>query len=142
MRRIVKIGFPIVCIAIIAGTFILLNKTTEKINKNKMTKDEEMIADNIFYEENVEVNTENEVVNENTTITPNTEEAKAQEIDNKAKAIEIVKKLAPPLTNVYYTNEGNENGLYIVAIRNNDTKIPNIIYAVDVENEKIEIYTK
>ena len=35
MRRIIKIGFPIVCLAIIAGTFVLLNKTAEKINRRR-----------------------------------------------------------------------------------------------------------
>ena len=47
MRKLIKIGFPIVCIAIIGGTFVLLDRTTSKINRNKLSSDESSI-----YEEN------------------------------------------------------------------------------------------
>lgn len=138
MKRIIKIGFPIICIAVIGGTFILLNKTTEKINRNKLVETEEEETNEIV-EEPAQTN---EIANNTTTVPVSSEEAKSKEISNKANAIEIVKRLAPPLTNVYYTSEGTENNLYIVAIRDNDTKIPKIIYSVDIENEKIEVYSK
>lgn len=137
MRKIIKIGFPIVCVAIIGGTFVLLNRTTNKINRNKLNSDEDSI-----YEENV-IETK---VSEGKEILENavssSEDVKVKEIDNKARAIELVKKLSPPLTNVYYTNEGKVEDNYLVAVRENDTQIVKIYYIVDINNEKIEIYEK
>ena len=136
MKKLIKIGFPIVCIAIIGGTFVLLDRTTSKINRNKLSSDESSI-----YEENVietEVSNGEEVL-ENIV---NSEDVKIKEIDNKAKAIELVKKLSPPLTNVYYTNEGRVEDNYLVAVKDSDTQITKIYYVVDINNEKIEIYEK
>lgn len=137
MKKIIKIGFPIICIAVIAGTFILLNKTTDRINRNKLQKDE---IDNSF-EENI-INEVEDNTNTENIVELSPEEAQKKEIENKAKAIEIVKRLAPPLENVYYTNEGKVENNYLVAIKDNDTKNPKIYYSVDVENEEIEIYVK
>lgn len=143
MRRIIKIGFPIVCLAIIAGTFVLLNKTAEKINRNKLVEEDESFNEVLNETEQLpDENIVNETANENVVTTTDPEEIKVLEAKNRAQAIELVKRLAPPMSNVYYTNEGTENGLYIVAIRDNDTKNPNIIYSVDIENEKLEIYVK
>ena len=136
MKKLIKIGFPIVCIAIIGGTFVLLDRTTSKINRNKLSSDESNI-----YDENVietEVSNGEEVL-ENMV---NSEDIKIKEIDNKAKAIGLVKKLSPPLTNVYYTNEGRVEDNYLVAVRDSDTQITKIFYVVDINNEKIEIYEK
>ena len=133
MKKLIKIGFPIVCIAIIGGTFVLLDRTTSKINRNKLSSDES----NIYYLE-TEVSNGEEVL-ENMV---NSEDIKIKEIDNKAKAIELVKKLSPPLTNVYYTNEGRVEDNYLVAVRDSDTQITKIFYVVDINNEKIEIYEK
>ena len=136
MRKLIKIGFPIVCIAIIGGTFVLLDRTTSKINRNKLSSDESNI-----YDENVietEVSNGEEVL-ENIV---NSEDVKIKEIDNKAKAIELVKRLSPPLTNVYYTNEGKVEDNYLVAVRDSETQIIKIYYVVDINNEKIEIYEK
>ena len=136
MKKLIKIGFPIVCIAIIGGTFVLLDRTTSKINRNKLSSDESSI-----YEENVietEVSNGEEVL-ENIV---NSEDVKIKEIDNKAKAIELVKRLSPPLTNVYYTNEGKVEDNYLVAVRDSETQIIKIYYVVDINNEKIEIYEK
>lgn len=95
MKKVIKIGFPIVCIAVIGGTFILLNKTTEKINRNKLKEDNSTSNVN-----------QTDTDFENIVIT-GVEEVKNKEIDDKNKAIEIVKKLAPPSENVYYTNEAD-----------------------------------
>ena len=71
MRKIFKIGFPILCVAVIGGTFILLNKTTEKINRLKL-KDEEdeefyqeenIIDDESFYQNETVNNIVNEITN-------------------------------------------------------------------------------
>lgn len=134
MRKVIKIGFPILCVAVIGGTFILLNNTIEKINQNKLKVEEDDNTPTTTVIEEIEEDTTNTVVDP--------EEAKAQEIQNKAKAIEIVQKKAPPATNVYYTNEGTIDNQYLVAIRDKDTKNAKIYYIVNVENEKMEIYVK
>ena len=53
MRRIIKIGFPILCISIIIGTFILLSKTAEKINKNKLVENDD---ENITFQDENTIN--------------------------------------------------------------------------------------
>ena len=138
MKKIIKIGFPVFCIIVIGGTFVLLNRTTARINRNKLQEDEidNSFEDNVINEIEYDVND-----NKNNTVL-SLEESKKIEIENKAKAIEIVKKLAPPLENVYYTNEGKVENNYLVAIRDNDDKNPKIYYSVDIENEEIEIYVK
>ena len=144
MRKIIRIGFPILCVSIIGGTFILLNKTAERINRNKLVENEE---ENIVYQEENVINetVENEIIENEiveNTVYIDEEEAKLKEKENKEKAIEIVKKLAPPLSNTYYTNEGMVGNYYIVAIRDNETKKEKIYYGVDIEKKEIEIYNK
>jgi len=63
MKKVIKIGFPIVCIAVIGGTFILLNNTTGKIIRNKLDEDDsvsntvqtsnEIASENIVTSENI-----------------------------------------------------------------------------------------
>lgn len=137
MRRAIKIGFPILCVAVIGGTFILLNKTTERINRNRLPEDDEEVttSEMQLVEEGTEETT-------NQVVTVSSEEAKSQEMKNKAKAIEIIKKSAPPVSNSYCTNEGMAGDKYLVAIRDSVSKDAKIYYAVDVENETFEIYVK
>ena len=147
MKKIIKVGFPILCVAVIGGTFILLNKTLDRVNRNKLvekesetnqisnqnTQSENYITNETLYENNVT----------NKVLSPKEEEElKNKEEENKLKAIEIVEKLAPPSSNNYYTNEGKDNDKYIVAIRDMDSKIAQIYYIVDIDKESIEIYTK
>lgn len=145
MRRIIKIGFPILCVAVIGGTFILLNKATERISRNNLKEEDaytNTVENNIEEDEVVENKTTNEVIDNNKDIIATQEAAKTQEIENRAKAIELVKQYAPPTTNCYYTNEGMTGEYYLVAIRENDTNIVKIYYSVDVVSGKIQIYTK
>ena len=58
MRRIIKIGFPILCVAVIGGTFILLNKATERISRNNLKEED-------AYTNTVENNIEEDEVVEN-----------------------------------------------------------------------------
>lgn len=141
MKKFIKIGFPILCIAVIGGTFILLNKTTERINRNKLKDD---VEDNTIAESQAEKeNTEETVINETTnSVTLSQDEVKAQEVKNKSKAIEIVKSLAPAVSNSYCTNEGMAGNKYLVAVRDNTSKEVVIFYAVDIDNETFEIYAK
>ena len=136
MKKAIKIGFPILCVAVIGGTFILLNKTTERINKNRLPDDEDKLVETQIDE----TETTEETITTTTTVT--SEEAKTQEIKNKAKAIDIIKKSAPSVSNSYCTNEGIAGGKYLVAIRDNTSKEVKIYYAVDVEKETFEIYVK
>ena len=113
MKKIIKVGFPILCVAVIGGTFILLNKTLDRVNRNKLvekesetnqisnqnTQSENYITNETLYENNVT----------NKVLSPKEEEElKNKEEENKLKAIEIVEKLAPPSSNNYYTNEGKD----------------------------------
>ena len=71
MRKVIKIGFPIICVSVIIGTFILLRNTADKINRNKIEEnktdttaqgvsdmDEEIYEDDEYEEEMDEVFTE------------------------------------------------------------------------------------
>ena len=147
MKKIIKVGFPILCVAVIGGTFILLNKTLDRVNRNKLVEKESetnQISNQNIQSENYITNEtlyENNVTNK--VLSPKEEEElKNKEEENKLKAIEIVEKLAPPSSNNYYTNEGKDNDKYIVAIRDMDSKIAQIYYIVDIDKESIEIYTK
>lgn len=144
MKKVIKIGFPILCVAIIGGTFILLNKTTERINRTKLKEDD--IYNNTVenkIDEDIEVEEENkDNGNQIKNAVIDQEEIRVQEVKNKARAIELVKQLAPPTSNSYYTNEGMTGTRYLVAIRDNDTKEIKIYYSVDIEKEKIEVYVK
>ncbi|MBR1540214.1 MAG: hypothetical protein IJ629_03455 [Clostridia bacterium] len=139
MKKVIKIGFPILCIAVIGGTFVLLNKTTEKINKNRLTEEDE---DQSFVESKVPEEDENLEEENTSNVVVDPEEAKVQEVKNKAKAIEIIKEVAPPTSNSYYTNEGMVEDKYLVAVRDSTSKEPKIYYAVDIVNESYEIYVK
>ena len=44
------------------------------------------------------------------------------------------------INNVYYSNEGIENGKYIIAVRDIETTTAKIYYIVDIENEVVDIY--
>lgn len=132
MRKIIKVGFPILCVAVIGGTFILLNKTTDKINRNKLNEND---VDNDFLKSSI-------IEEESSQNVLSPEEAKIQEVKNKSKAIEIIKKLAPPTTNSYWTNEGMIGDKYLVAVRDSVTKEAKIYYTVDIGNEKYEVYEK
>lgn len=138
MRKLIKIGFPILCVAVIGGTFVLLNKTTERINRNRLPEDEEentSIETRVDEEDTIENTVDSEV-------SLTSEEMKEKEVENKAKAIDIIKKYAPPVSNSYCTNEGVEGNKYLVAVRDSTSKEAKIYYAVDVENETFEIYVK
>ena len=136
MKKVIKIGFPILCVGVIAGTFILLNRTTDRISRNRLVEDDHNIVVNTTPYRPV---TNAVPVVENTL---SEEEIKAQEVKAKARAIELVKKFTPPTTNTYYTNEGMVENKYLVAVRDNTTKNATIYYTVDINSEKVEIYEK
>lgn len=130
MKKIVKIGFPILCIAIIVATFIMLADIKGKVEENKSKKTKET---------NETVNeVENEVVNEvqeETGLLSKTEES--VQFD---KAAQILKGKVTISNNQYITNENEEDGRYIIAIRNKETTEAEVYYIVDVETGEYEIY--
>ena len=159
MKRIIKIGFPIVCVAVIGGTFYLLNKTLDKVNASKQERENNSnvneqnspsyIDENAIIQNVLDKNSVNNVSNTNnisntvtSTILVEEEEAiETKKIEDKEKAIELVKENADERTRkVYYTNEGLDGDRYIVAVRYEDTTEVAIYYSVDVESESIEIY--
>lgn len=159
MKRIIKIGFPIVCVAVIGGTFYLLNKTLDKVNASKQERENNSnvneqnspsyIDENAIIQNVLDKNSVNNVYNTNnisntvtSTILVEEEEAiETKKIEDKEKAIELVKENEDERTRkVYYTNEGLDGDRYIVAVRYEDTTEVAIYYSVDVESESIEIY--
>ncbi|MCI8309237.1 MAG: hypothetical protein HFJ45_03325 [Clostridia bacterium] len=159
MKRIIKIGFPIVCVAVIGGTFYLLNKTLDKVNASKQERENNSnvneqnspsyIDENAIIQNVLDKNSVNNVSNTNnisntvtSTILVEEEEAiETKKIEDKEKAIELVKENEDERTRkVYYTNEGLDGDRYIVAVRYEDTTEVAIYYSVDVESESIEIY--
>ena len=144
MRKIIKIGFPIACVAVIGGTFYLLNKTVKRVNENNYNNNinennsiiqkAEDATDTFENVSKVEENIINTIPEENKKIESENEEK------DKNKAIDIVKKKDVSRSNVYYTNEGKNGNKYIVAVREEDTTEVVIYYSVDLDKEEIEIY--
>ena len=67
MKRVVKIGFPIVCVVIIGGTFFLLNGAKKRVNNMKSQKETnstvvENIVDNTSKTNNIDEDNTNKKV--------------------------------------------------------------------------------
>lgn len=166
MKKIIKIGFPIVCVAVIGGTFYLLNKTLDRVNamnedakSNNITNvingtSQNLLSQNSLSNSNVS-NVSNLITNKVSNITNNTnsvssstvlvedqEKMEAKKLEDKEKVIELVKKRdGERRDKVYYTHEGTtENGKYIVAVRYEATTEAIIYYEVDLENEIVNIH--
>jgi len=139
MNKVIKIIFPVICIFIILGTFFLLNKTQEKANgiseNTNLNKNNE-----IETEKNKEQNEENKVDNLYATSIEDKENQKIIEQQNEERAIELASNTYGDINNVYYSNEGIENGKYIIAVRDIETTTAKIYYIVDIENEVVDIY--
>ena len=76
MKKVIKIGFPIVCVVIIGGTFYMLNKLDKQVegslksqysnttntsteSENEITNSENIIQENVSYTVPVNTLTEN-----------------------------------------------------------------------------------
>lgn len=76
MKKVIKIGFPIVCVVIIGGTFYMLNKLDKQVegslksqysnttntsteSENEITNSENIIQENVSYTVPVNTSTEN-----------------------------------------------------------------------------------
>ena len=82
MKRIVKIGFPILCVAVIGGTFHLLNKTQDRVNE--MNRENQNRISNVTKNESLENNTKN-VSNENVANSVNENNSNTVNSSNKTK---------------------------------------------------------
>lgn len=135
MKKVIKIGFPIVCVALIGGTFILLNKFQKQINERAEINAK---TTNSVKEEK----TENTTQDENATYSVSLEEEKIekmQEEENEKEAIEIAKKkYGNSNDDVYFTNEGKEENKYLVAVRDKTTTAK-VYYKVDIEKKTCEV---
>ena len=140
MRKVIKIGFPIVCISIVGITFFLLNRAMNKVNKNNWNTSE-TVKNNVEENSN-EIDTENSTSQKKVYTVSDDEKRKELEKENEKnqKAIDIVKQKDGNRTNTYYSNEGEENGEYIVAIRDIQTTKAIIYYIVNLEEETARIY--
>ena len=128
MRKIVKIGFPILSIAIILFTFGLMADIKGKVKEKKAEQGQTSeIVDN-----NLENNNENKVA-EDTLIN-------SKDDIYLRKAIQVLKNEITISENQYFTNEGEEDGKYIVALRDKETTEADIFYIVNVDTGEYEIY--
>ena len=141
MNKVIKIGFPIVCIVIIAGTFFLLNKTQKKANNQAKIANQVTKIENIDSTGTKEKKQEEQINNNEYAISLEEEEKrKRKEQENEEKAIELATRAYGDISNVYYSNEGMEDNKYIIAVRDISTTTAKIYYSIDIENEVVEIY--
>lgn len=95
MRKVIKIGFPILCISVIIGTFILLNKTTDKITRNRLDEEDTLTANDTESPENTIIRDVSNTVSPtsvvNTTKVSNTMNAVDTKNDNVTVTVEEAK---------------------------------------------------
>lgn len=153
MKKIVKIGFPIVCVGVIVVTFGMINdikKKTEIKKQNSGSKEES------HYENDVQNDVENVIESDVQDDVDNVIESESKnEIEsdtessffgtetdvNINKAIYILKEqIEIDEEKFYLTSEGEENGRYIIAVRNIETTTTEQYYIIDLQKQKVEIY--
>ncbi len=154
-----KVWIPIICIIVIGVTFYMLHDIQNKIEKNGTQNTIDVPqnqTENVINEEN---NTEQNIVPENQTEneTTNTEEntnvsnpanttnpasapAKPAVTDQKQKAIELVKKKWGKDDTVDYVFDYiNENGEYVVAVKDRATATVKYYFRVNLETGAVEL---
>lgn len=124
MKKSVKIGFPIVCVGIIAITFGMMADIKNRVEDNKLRKTQEK------YLENQISNSENNIEKQNENISYD---------GNVDRAISLLEDEIDDI-NVYFTSEGIEDGRYIIAVRDTETTEAKQYYIIDLEKEEVEIY--
>ncbi len=137
MKKIVRIGFPIICLLIIAVTFWMLIDIKDQVEEDKKQKEE--VAENELIQDDNQIiqnKIENEVIGNST--------GSAFFSDEKDvyvnKAVQVLKKEIEFTDKQYCTGEGEEDGRYIIAVRNSETTEAEKYYIVDIENGKFEAY--
>lgn len=156
---------PIICVIVVAITFYLIRDMEEKIENNEVqntvggqeniVEDENVAQENTLQENQVEENvTQNEVSNEvenkvsNTTkntaasnsTVQNSAPAQPAVTDKKQRAIELVKKEWGTDDSVSYVFEYiNENGEYVIAVKDKASATVKYYFRVDLDTETVEL---
>jgi beta-glucosidase-like glycosyl hydrolase len=150
MKKVVKIGFPIVCVIVVGGTFYLLNRASNKVDEasenalNTLNKVTQITNESVSNASNelTELSTEDDEVYSYTVETE--EEIQNKEKiakENEEKAISLVKeKDGKRNEEVYYTNESSSDEGYVIAVRRKSTTEAIIYYIVNIEKETVEVY--
>lgn len=154
-----KVWIPIICIIVIGVTFYMLHDIQNKIEKNgtqntinvPQNQTENVINEENNTEQNIvpENQTENETTNtaENTNVSnsanttnPASAPAKPAVTDQKQKAIELVKKKWGKDDTVDYVFDYiNENGEYVVAVKDRATATVKYYFRVNLETGTVEL---
>lgn len=154
-----KVWVPIICIIVIGIAFYMLHDIQNKIEENRpqntINAPENQVGNVVNEENNTEENmiqensTENETTNiaENTNISNNTNPtnstsapAKPAVTDQKQKAIELVKKEWGKDDTVDYVFDYiNENGEYVVAVKDRATATVKYYFRVNLESGAVEL---
>lgn len=146
MRKAFKIGFPIACVVIIGGTFVMLHNMKKDVENANVSSNIIANQENNTILDNVTNNEETKNVTSDISIpvaVEDEEQAKTDKKKNQNKAIELVKEKYGNSSNVYFSNEGNDEeneNKYIVAVRNKETTTAKIYYIVDINTDEVEIY--
>lgn len=141
----------VILIMIIAICFFAFTGNNKKSKENTQTSatinltQNETIIENIVEEEentqNMQENQDNTVVEENKQIENKTNNTTSEVLEDtpatsEEKAINIVKKDCKDETNIEITVEGmNENGDYIVVVRNAETTEAKAFYSVNITSQ-------
>lgn len=148
-----KIWIPliIIVVVIVGGTFILIH------NINKKVDDLEEVSNNAYnmVENKIEDLSENTVTNESSDVTNNTVNKTntsssgtssntgnytAGTTDKKQKAIELVKREWGEDDSVSFAFDYiNENGEYVIAVKNKSSATVQCYFRVNLETETVEL---
>lgn len=155
-----KVWIPIICIIVIGVTFYMLHDIQNKIEKNgpqntinapenqienEIINEENNSEENIVQENSIENETTNtaentDISNNMSTTNPASAPAKPAITDQKQKAIELVKKEWGKDDTVDYVFDYiNENGEYVVAVKDRATATVKYYFRVNLESGTVEL---
>ena len=146
-----KVWVPIICILIVGITFYMLHDIKGKIAKidednvidseeNKTTDEEQKMLENNLAENGINDETENTSINTDTNKNQNSAPAKPAVTDQKQKAIELVKKEWGEDNTVNYVFDYiNENGEYVIAVKDKASATVKYYFRVNLETETVEL---
>lgn len=153
-----KVWLPIVCIIVLAIiTYVIYNiknnesEQQQNIDENSQNietevKEENIAEENIIIENdepNEITNTEENTSSKNTTSSTNTQSSTPAQpgiTDKKQKAIELVKKeWGEDDTVSYVFDYVNENGEYVIAVKDKSSATVRNYFRVNLETETVEL---
>lgn len=144
-----KIGIAIICVIIVImigyAIYSMQNKNSEKgveNNTNTVEIEENIVNEELENENEVEENTveNNNITNENTVTNQVTTPTEVGVTDQKEKAIELVKeKWGKDDTVNYVFDYVNENGEYVVAVKDKASATVKNYFRVNLETKTVEL---